>query len=766
MAWVTEDFIKKWETGEFVGADTPTCVVQIQEGKWIRGWNPWTGPRIRAQLWNEPKGGPPGDGGFWQSSWEAHTDWVNLPNLLTVELSKDLGQQGITVATVTLDAVDFEAATGDEGDPYHVIRPGANAPYRGFVAVGRPDPGWDTNDVGTTMVDGVKIRIWQGLGTSELDEDGNPPDDGGTFGSWTFSGQIDDIDPDAGDSTGGTPNQIVITARNGKMLTDQYLFGATKSKQIPDPITFQDDNVADIKALVGYQPKADDHENDHPSSNVLDRAINPWDPSDPAYSTTWRGPAADDASDFQWIQIKLPQGLYEDFFLVLPGGNHYKVWIGMKLTRIIYRQAFTSFELDGSTPTPPNFEQSEPPRIDSIDQPTGWVPGPSVGLPDPANDFPYFKHISSLGGSPINVVSLGHNFAVGKGTILRIALSNLPTIDGNFRAEVADLHARRRRMDNDAANSKLILVPDVSDCVRVLLRWCGFRKWEVEESGVRLNGKLAFDRTKTPMDAIQTIAQQLGFIFFLADPTGANSDGIPTFRRDSSMLADNKYIAIRLRDDRNLTGCKPKHSDENRVFIIRVRGTSAPASADIPGSNVKLPYGGGFVGLGGDTIKRIMAVYNPPWAFGFAPAGIMRRVIYHDDNINSYSQCVMGCFLIALQSALLIHTVQVAAPAHPILELDDQITVLDEASGTNSRVWVTNVDTVMNLGDQQTTGSEGEITWTMTASGSMMDSSEFHAVIGDILATDWKHLAEQTGPGAPPLPSPITTGISRLPRTR
>lgn len=758
MAWVTQTFKNKWVAGQMIGPDTPQARVQVQAGRWGRGYQNWPGPPMRANIFAEPHAplGSLGSGGFWRATWLPSSAWVTVPNIVQIKLSKDFSQKGITVAEITLDALDYANATGALGDAYHVIAPGFLAPYRGYVPTHRPDPQWGATAFEGVLIDGVKIRVWAGLGPPVPDLDASdPPTTGGDNGTWVYAGQIDDVDTDAGESMQGSANSIVIVARNGKLLTDQHLFGWTKSQQLPDPITFYDELTADVKTLVGFQARAIDHETNYPSANVLDRPVNVWDHTtpDPAYLTTWRGPAGASSSDVQWLQVRLPAGRYDDCWLYIPGGSPV-AWVGL------YANPIVTHTTTGPVVTAP--------RMDGVDLTPGWIPGPGVPGVGGPDAFPYFRYVSVLnaGGNPINIVQFGHTLEIGDKSILRLAFTNLPTLDGAPRMEVADLHGRRRRFTANAASGKWITVPDASDVVRVVLRWCGYTNWDVEESGVRLNGRLIFNRTQTPMDIIDTIAQQLGFIFFIADPVDGDSDGIPTFRRDSSLLVDNNYIAADLRDDGNLTGVKRKTSDENRVFVIRVRGTSAPASRDIPGSHVSLPYGGGFTGLGGDTIKRLMAVYFPPWAHTDAHAGVLRRIIFHDNNLNNYAQCVMACYLIALNAALAMHTLQVSIPAHPIIELDDQVTVLDEASGTNSRMWVTKMETTMHLGDQQTSGSGGAVLWTSTLEGALIDTPEFDGVITQLLGVDWVALANQTGTGQPPLPGPIVKGKSRPTRQR
>lgn len=820
MAWVTQDFIDRWYGKDQVGENTPCAVVQVQRGKWSRGYDPWPGPRIDASIWNEPHESEwddgsghhvAGRGGFWRAWWNPSGPWVDVPNLYTIKKTRDLAQKGITVVEIVIDAIDYEPKVGALGDAYHVLSPGFLTNTRGFVAPTRKDPHWNEGVPFTTapdgsrnydtewhnlLTDGVKVRIWQGFGDPETDEHGNtPPIDGGPNGAWVFVGQVDDVDTDAGDSTQGNMNQITITMRNGKLLTDQTLFGWTKSQQLPDPVTFCDDTASSAKALVGYRAVASGSDGRFPPANVLDRPTRPWNDGmthskdiDPAYKTEWHSDAADGQDGKKWIQVRVPQGLYEDCWLYVHSDYRPVCWISIYAKPLVYRSMPIQSQanagpMDGITGDPvagapnSNTRRIEPPRCDGKDlrwddgtKLEGWI---DLGAGNvPGQDYPFIRYIGDINrGGPINICQFFHNLEIGDRSIIRLTFSRLPTIDGAHRMSVGDLHGRRRKVTGEAAINKWIMVPDAADPVRVCLRWAGYDNWEVEEAGVRLNGWLTYDRTKSGMDVIQDLCTQTGNIFFIADPTDGDSEGVPTWRKDSSLLYDNNYIAAELRDDGNLTGIKRKDTDENRPFIIRVRGTSAPPAADIPGSHVDLEFGGGFVGLGGDTIKRIMAVYLPPWAIqGTACAGVLRRVIYQDDNLQSYPQCVMGCMLIALNAALAMHTVEVSLPAFPLIELDDQVSIVDEASGTNSRMWVTQIVDTMTLGDQQSSqGSGGSGSWTQTMEGALIDTPDFAGVLADALKIDWKKLAKATGPdpgsGQPPLPGVVRKG-KRPPRTK
>jgi hypothetical protein len=237
MAYVTAGFLETWQTGRAVGADSPRCVVQVRRGNWRRDYREWTGELI-ALIPGEPvdenNDGDPVDNGYWYPIFTETTEWEDLPNVGSVEITNDFSQRGLAVATIVMDNVEYVAQTGPGGD-YHSIQRGYFAPYRGDdPGDWRPSPGVAANDWTGKVDEMADVRIWQGFGEPEL-VDGEMPSDGGSNGTWVFRGLIDDVDLTA------QPVHISIVARAGKILTDSRVFGWNKSRQLKDPITFMDE---------------------------------------------------------------------------------------------------------------------------------------------------------------------------------------------------------------------------------------------------------------------------------------------------------------------------------------------------------------------------------------------------------------------------------------------------------------------------------------------------------------------------------------------
>lgn len=761
MAWVTPKTIAIWESGEHVGANKPDGVVQVQRGYWQRAYRSWSGPLVDAQIWGEGgypdisvnAGSNPG-GGFWYPQWVPTTAWLDLPSLISIKKTKDLtGQNGATVAEIVIDAIDHIPNVGALGDPYHDTQPGYMVATRGDILPGRPAPPageaqwWTTTPWAGVITDSVKIRVWQGFGAPETSGGNTPPIDGGTNGAWTYAGQIDDVDADS------DPNQITIIARNGKLITDQFCFGWAKSRRIPDPVTFYDTLAADTLTMVGYAASASGSQPTAPPSNVLDVPANVYNlAGDAAYQTKWE---SDDgaATDIKWVDIRLPQGRYDEFWLASVVGMF--AYVG------IFAHSIVHSSIDPVTGSP--ITNKYAPRMgpdgggpDTMsDIPVGWVDLGLGTVPGPTGGWEYVRTFTT-GSSPtpgLDRVHLPYQFDLGERSILRVGFTNLHSMGGGaYRAIVSDMHGLRRRLSDEIEDERFILVSDASEVVKVVLRWAGFTEWEVEESGVRLSGRLVFNRASYMMDIIKQVEAQLGFTFFIADPTDANSDGVPTFRRDSSLLDDLTYVAADLNDNTMLTALQRKNSDESRPFIIRVRGKTQAASQ-------------GGQTLGGDNVNRIMAVYTPPYAFGDRAGGIVRHIIYHDDQLISYAMCLFGCYLIAISAALVIHTATVEIPGHPLLELDDQVSVFDTPSGTDSRLWITHSEDTMTLGQNTS--------WVQTLQGALMDTLDLyeilhgatpsgHGHVPGVLEIDWSQVTDPVAGGTTGyMPPVVSTPVGR-----
>lgn len=281
-----------------------------------------------------------------------------------------------------------------------------------------------------------------------------------------------------------------------------------------------------------------------------------------------------------------------------------------------------------------------------------------------------------------------------------------------------------------------VIVKDAADIVRCALRWQGFTEWQVEDSGVTLRVAYPVDRSKAWMDVINEVADQLGYVFFISEPTQDNdlSLGVPVFRKQSVLRTDRRTPI--LLDSSTLTDMQPTHDNTNDRYIIRARGAIASRKR------------GGRPILGGDmTIDgqiRYTWTYWPPWAPKMA--GVIKQLTYYNIGskgvlgFSSNQDCAVACLLIAAQIALARDTATCQCPGTPAVGLDSFTFIRDDnSSGIASRLYVTARKSTMTLGGDgssttpnNTAGSTNEqLFWTTELTGSLVDSPEWDQLLKD-----------------------------------
>lgn len=294
---------------------------------------------------------------------------------------------------------------------------------------------------------------------------------------------------------------------------------------------------------------------------------------------------------------------------------------------------------------------------------------------------------------------------------------------------------RERALAAQAKGKKIkdwILVDDAADVVKWVFMWAGFHEWEAESFGARLKDNMVFHEGDYLVDVINHVASQAGYQFFMAPPTEhEDSIGVPVFRSVRALAPPNQ-VKEELRDSQLLTEIEPKWSKNELPWIIRVRGKESKRG----------------VKLGEDPDPRILARYFPPWSGAhrglthdryqpnYGPgrlAGVRRHITYTDNALTTEDECLMACLLIAIQAALNAYTAIAEAPGYPGLWLDDQVSLVDGASGTNSRLWIASYSSSFTVAQE---GTE----WTMTLGGSMIDTPDM-----DLLARDYLVLLRRVG---------------------
>ena len=493
----------------------------------------------------------------------------------------------------------------------------------------------------------------------------------------TFLGLVDEIDTDS------VPNQITLTGRDhGGVLVDQHFFGWAKEMALTSPLTFVPRSQAEKRTIVGGDAQATSAASGYPASAALDRAVG------------WRSAVQDGPNDVQWIQIQLPAGKYSQVYWG-PEADNMHAYFGLKATAYV----------DGNG-------HHQQPSFNGVTIPNGSFYNPN-GHTVPGDDWPYFMEVKATrsGGA---YLSLHGEMAVGDGTILRIGFRKLEKVIGGYQAGLRRLGGQRREFTRATILGQWIVIDDLSDMVRCCLRWAGFKSWEVEDAGANLNTVFHADPSMTFIDLITTVRDQVGFTFFIGEPRDDSDDqdlGYPIFR--SNRVLENRTGKTEFIDDTLLlTDAKVKISNADDRCIIRTRGISRDDG----------------ISIDGDTNKRLMFAYIPPWAGQQAAkvAGVIKQVTHTDEKLTTMADVQYACYLIALQIALLKYTAIIDLPANPGIGLDTLQSVIDRTQGLNSRLYVT------NRMQEMVFGQNGH--WTMELGGSLVDTPEALGVLADYKA--------------------------------
>jgi hypothetical protein len=437
---------------------------------------------------------------------------------------------------------------------------------------------------------------------------------------------------------------------------------------------------------VGYDADAGTEDDSaHSAAKVLDTDSD----------TFWRSRSYNDENATDWVQIHVPQGRYASFYL----WNEYPHLEG-------YLSIYMRARSDGQ---PCMFGDLEVTPDTWVDIGLGTVPGALGGKPyvklftDMPNDRGYTHTFGYTNTNmPIELIC-------GDDTAIRMHyrhLRNPPGGDGGYYAGVKRMIALKRSIQVQAKKRHWVMVDDTSDIVRVVLRWAGFKEWEVENSGVRLSKPWVVDRSSVLLDIINQIKENTDFLFFMGDPSdnGDNSLGVPIFRHTNAVRDEQGTIAVN--DQHLLTGIQAKLSEEPLSTIIRMRGATIAKDLD---DIVK-------------SRKHVGYTYRPPWSERLA--GVIKHVLHYDTKLKTVEDCQFACYYAALQEALQSATATIQLPGFPGIELDDFASLFDEGTGLSTRLWASNRSSTFRSGEQTT--------WTMTLGGSLVDMPDIQGVVNDI----------------------------------
>lgn len=285
-----------------------------------------------------------------------------------------------------------------------------------------------------------------------------------------------------------------------------------------------------------------------------------------------------------------------------------------------------------------------------------------------------------------------------------------------------------------AGEHRWIIVKDACDIVRCALRFCGFKDWQIQDSGVTLSQPYRVEKSKSWADVINDVATQLGYVFFIAEPD-QNDDlsiGTPIFR-SPTVLQPAKGVPLTIRDTQLLTDMQPSLDNSNDRYIIRVRGQSSQTKT------------GASPQLDADRIYRFNFTYWPPWMSRMA--GVIKQLTYYNIGASgvlgytSNQQCSVAALLIAVQISLGRYTTLGQCPGNPALGLDGFAYVIDSGTGVTSRVYITNRQSTMTLGGDGsaliTSGyssggaASNDLLWATQFGGALCDNPEWERVISD-----------------------------------
>jgi hypothetical protein len=576
----------------------------------------------------------------WQATWTPSEEYTDIPGVLDMDLAQDFTSNGLTRATITVENVVMVEKTGNLGDIFRTIERGYLSPWRGYTndSLRFPPPKEPKNEWFQRLNRNVQITAWIGYG-----EDFMVP-------LWT--GLVDDLD------MASKPAKITVTARDfGQLLTDQIIFGHIRGPAtVREPVVFADRAKSTIVVKAGAKGRASSHYPGHPAPLALDNNR----------KTRWISKARSSADAVEWVEFSVPKGFYE---------------------RVYVNPAFNDMNLSISVYVRNKGMKGKPATVFGSPVANGWLDlGRGSITNDEGQTIPRVRHIGKTRaeGYYFNIPDMH----VGDDTVIRLTFKNLRRwkTDGKYHAGVFSMSARHRKLKPAAKKNKWILVDDVTDVAKVLFRWAGFKEWEVETAGVRLKENLVLTRANFLMDPIKKICEQTGFVFYISDPSSwEDSIGVPILRHNS-VFGDPSSTRV-IRDTDLLTGANVKITDDPLKWPIFVRGK-------VGGKKAKSHIGQtNFFG----EPKRVGAKIYPPWKNRMAE--VMRHAFHYDSKLKTEQECLMACYLIALNMAMQSATAVIEFPANPGIELDHQVVIKDTGTGLQQRLYIAQRNMTLTRGE-------------------------------------------------------------------
>jgi len=642
---------QRWKSGEHVGVAKPTMRGYVRSVVLGRELHRVPQDDIYAHIPNWQGGNK-----IWQGRWYPKSDWVALPNVLSVEGDQDFNQNGVGNCVIEIDNVAMIEQSGVAG-VYHLIERGYYSPFRGTDPRGGLPPIAAQNEWYDVLSDkSTQIIIVAGYGDAAIP---------------IFEGLVNDIDMTS------RPDRITLTCRDGgQVVTDQRVFLNAKVRYVKDPITFADRRDADETERKGYGAEAKNRVPWHPPRFVLDdKDSTSWVSGD--YNV--RSP-----NELPWLQIALPHGRYESFRFK-PRFPDLTGYVAIKAK---------DKNAPGKHGARKHFYNTKYKDGEWIDEGLGTVPGTNI---------PYVKKIDDIKGKGTQYGLPDYGYDLGDDSKIRIYFDNLDrgrayrSPGRAFHAGAVEFKGIRRRLTAEARKNKWILVDDLADVVRTVFQWSGINEWDVETTGVRLREKSTWNRGNFLIDIINAASDQVGYAFHmrprenfdegtLTSPEEEMSMGIAVWRQTNAMRSGGgvRDAVEMVHEEQTLQGINAKITDEPLAYNIRVRGRA-----------IKRKKGGRV--LGGDDTLRWMYVYRPPWSRGewrghesndYRNANIKKYVVHHDNSLKTLAQCKVAALFIAFREAMESAQVQFEAPCMPTMYLDQHCGLFDTGTGLSTRVYI------------------------------------------------------------------------------
>lgn len=699
----------RWKSQNLVGDAQHVLVVRVRPGYMNHGYLDTHriddgSPIFPPLIW---KGN---NHSCWKGEWTPTGDWVTLPQIQSADFTttfQSLGSTGgsgsgqtSSVLTAIMDNVYFEPVTG-AGGLYHVIKRGWFSPMRGTKITSRPEL-WAKTAWTDALNGGYQIELWEGYGDPTdascipLAHPISQVIGGRTMMSCTppspaikrtWTGIIETCRVVA------TPDVITLTARDfGLMFTDQRVMGWNKAREIRAPIKFNSRKQAQGQIEI-----------QGPLTVNSGLAL----PGE-----GWQSGPHGSPSDVAWIEMKLPKGYYEDFFWA-PRYADNSMYVSLRMgpgggTRR------TGTVIAGNT---------------WVDLGYGSVPGGGPPWLRNWNDVPKHARRWSLNAREFD----GYN--VPDGSTLRLSFSDLTAFGDAFVGGGNGFNAYKFGSDPSTSPGMLvnathwILVEDASDVVRMVLIWCGFQEWNVEDFGWTLAHEKIYNENRFLMDIINDVLAQGNFMFWMGPPTDDDrSIGVPNFTHQKATDNPERGM-VEITDHDLLEDIDATWDNSALPFVMRYRGNLSKKGQT----------------LEQDTVKRFEATYYPPWSGdAYSPvsdlphsarpnrvAGIRRHFTAtlgasSTIGLESNEECLFACLLAAIQYAIQMFTATIQIAGYPGFDLNSHVSVQDESSGINSRLWLASIESHHKMGPN---GS-----WNMVLGGSFIDNDDMFLIRRDYAA--------------------------------